>query len=449
MRPRKGKRRKTGRLRPRLAKPVILQVIPELGAGGAEPIAIDLAEAVVKSGGSALLASHGGFRVSEFEARGGRHLDLPVHTKNPYGILTNIVRLVHLIDMYDVDLVHVHSRAPAWSTLAACRLMGRPLVATYHGTYNTRGFGKRLYNSSIVRGDAVIACSRFIASHVSGEYGLGRHDIDIIPCGIDMATYDPQQVDPDRVARLRQRWGATGKAGPPNRAQDEPAGKTRIILLPARLTSWKGHRVFIEAMARVKAAGRHVDNWTAVLVGDAQGRQSYVEALEHRIRRLNLRHRVIFHGHEDDMPAAYLAADVIVSPAIEPEAFGRVPVEAQAMTRPIVTTNHGGPVETVRADHPKTATGWRVPPRNPKALSQAIEAALDLDLEAWQAMGVRGRENVQIAYALDTMTRDTLALYRRLIEACAPNSAKPARPAAVSSDRSLTSDMPMKESIAP
>ncbi|MGF1453837.1 MAG: glycosyltransferase family 4 protein [Alphaproteobacteria bacterium] len=428
---------------------MILQIIPELGAGGAEPIVIDLASAIVQAGGSALVASHGGFRVREVLARGARHIDLPVHTKNPYGMLANTLRLTQLIDMYGVDLVHVHSRAPAWSALVACHATDRPLVATYHGTYNAKGAWKRFYNSGMVRSEAVIACSRFIAAHVEAQHGLSQRGIDVIPCGIDMDSFHPDAVDLQRVADLRLRWGVDGQAGPPNTARGETPGKMRIVLLPARLTAWKGHRVLIEALARVKAAGRHVDNWTAVLVGDPQGRQGYVDALEQRIRRLNLRGRVLIHGHEDNMPAAYAAADIVVSPAVEPEAFGRVPVEAQAMGRPVIATNHGGPTETVRAEDAVTATGWLVPPRNPKALGEAIETALDLDLEDWRAMGARGREHVERTYALDTMTGDTLALYRRLIEDFALPIPLHDRTVPVPADPQSAAAPSLKESVTP
>ncbi len=409
-------------------RPVILQIIPDLGAGGAEPIVIDLAAATVQAGGTALVASQGGFRVRELEATGAHFVPMPMHTKNPYGLLANVLRLAHLIDMHDVDLMHVHSRAPAWSALAAARATGRPLVTTYHGTYGAKGALKRFYNSGMLRADAVIACSHFISEHLQRLYRRRPEDVTVIPCGIDMTAFDPDAVSRERVATLRDSWGGTGEAGPPNTEQGDTPGKRRIILMPARLTSWKGQRVFIEAMARVKAAGRHVDNWTAVLIGDAQGRTSYVESLEQRVRRLNLRGRILFHGHCEDMPAAYKAADLVVSPASEPEAFGRVPVEAQAMARPVITTDHGGPRETVLAgDVPEEArTGWRVPPRDPKALAHAIETALDLEPEAWAAMGARGRAHVRTPYALDTMTGDTLALYRRLIQARRPGAEAPA-----------------------
>ncbi len=409
-----GRQRSAGSVRRRGGSPVILQVLPDLGAGGAPQTAIDMAAAVSASGGTALVASRGGFREKELKQAGGKLIRLPVHTKNGYGMLANVLRLAQVIDLFQVDLVHARSRAPAWSALAAARIAGKPFLTTYHGTYSGRTALKRFYNSVMVRGDGVIANSHFIANHIVETHKRALADIDIIPRGIDTGWFDPEAVSRDRVAALRNAWNVPGEAGP-----RDPASQ-RIILMPGRLTAWKGQSVLLDALARLKAAGRHVDNWTAVFVGDAQGRDSYAQMLQDKVKRLNMRGRVIFHGHCDDMPAAYLASDVVICPSTEPEAFGRVPVEAQAMGRPIIATDHGGAAETVimeggnRVEGP---TGWRTTPGDAKDLARAIEACLDLDLSAWKTMGAWGQANVRVTYALETMKSDTLAVYSRLLGA--------------------------------
>lgn len=395
--------------------PVILQVLPELGAGGAPQTAIDIASAVQDAGGTALVACNGGFREQDLREVGGTMIHQPMHTKNPYGTLANILRLVQLIDMYQVDLVHARSRAPAWSALAAARIAGKPFLTTYHGTYSGQSRLKMFYNSVMVRGDAVIANSHFIAGHIAKSHGVPLPEIDVIPRGIDMTWFDPHGVNSARVEKLRRAWNVQAMAGP------QGASSRRVILMPGRLTAWKGHAVFLDALARLKAMeGQRAADWTAVIAGDDQGRDGYVRDLKQSVAERGLQKRVIFHGHCRDMPAAYLASDLVMCPSIQPEAFGRVPVEAQAMGRPVIASDHGGAAETVLVDGGDgrgQATGWRVEPGNALDLAQAMAAALGLDKAAWDAMGERGRAHVRVPYALSTMKASTLAVYDRLLTA--------------------------------
>ncbi len=389
--------------------PTILQVIPHLGAGGAEQTTIDMVAAIAAHGGRALVATRGGFRDGEVRDAGGTVIDIPAETKNPYGMLANVLRLAQIIDRDGVDLVHARSRAPAWSALAAARIMGVPFVTTYHGTYTARSGLKRFYNSGMVRGDAVIANSHFIAEHIAGEYGLALQRIDVIPRGIDTTFFDPDTVTRTRVEALRAAWGTAlpGNGG---------LGNRKVLLLPGRLTRWKGQEVFLAALAHLKAAGEHED-WVGVLVGDDQGRDLYVRDLQAMAERFALTDRVVFHGHCDDMPAAYLAADLVVSPATEPEAFGRVPVEAQAMGRVVIASDHGGSRETMldAGNDPAQATGWRVAPGDDLGLARTLGAALKTRPEILAAMGDRGRAFVQARYSLDAMTGDTLSVYDRVL----------------------------------
>ncbi|MEN0077074.1 MAG: glycosyltransferase family 4 protein, partial [Paracraurococcus sp.] len=308
----------TGRRDP-AAMPTVLQVLPALDSGGVERGTLEIADAVIRAGGRALVASAGGRLVAPLERLGARHVTLPLRTKTPLGILRNAGRLAALARAEGVDILHARSRAPAWSALLAARRSGAHFVTTYHGTYNEGVPGKRLYNSVMARGERVIAISRFIAEHIRRVHGTDPARIRIIPRGVDPALFDPDRVAPARIEALRSAWGV-----PPDRP---------VILLPGRLARWKGQAVLIEAMAAVPEAA-------ALLVGG--GGASLRGELAARIAALGLQGRVILAGHADDMPAALLLADVVVHASTDAEAFGRTVIEAQAMARPVIAADLGG-----------------------------------------------------------------------------------------------------------
>jgi len=387
----------------------VLQVIPDLDTGGAERTTIDIAHAITRAGGRAIVASRGGRLEPELREAGGELVKIPAHTKNPYGMLANVIRLLHIIEHFDVDIVHARSRAPAWSAMVAARLSGRPFVTTYHGTYNARLPLKRFYNSIMARGDLVIANSHFIARHVHDTYGLAEPNIVTIPRGTDMAAFDPDRVDHTRIKAMRERWGLSVSPSADERA---------VVLLPGRLTRWKGQEVLIEAAAILKDRGRG-DDAVFILAGDDQGREAYSNELARLADEHGLAGRVRLVGHTTDMPAAYLAADVVVAPSVEAEAFGRVAVEAQAMGRAVIAADHGGARETVvtASDDPSAeglATGWRVPPGDANALADALEEAIDQGIGGRAAMGALGQAHVRETYSLDEMCKRTLSVYRRL-----------------------------------
>lgn len=387
----------------------VLQVIPDLETGGAERTTVDIAHAITRAGGRAIVASRGGRLEPELRAAGGELIKIPAQTKNPYGILANVIRLLHIIDHFEVDIVHARSRAPAWSAMIAARLSGRPFVTTYHGTYNARLPVKRFYNSIMARGDLVIANSHFIARHVHDTYGLPEPNIVTIPRGTDMSAFDPDKVDHQRVKAMRERWGLS---------VSQSADERTVVLLPGRLTRWKGQQVLIKAAAIMKDRGRG-DDAVYILAGDDQGREAYSNELARLADSHGLAGRVRIVGHTADMPAAYLAADIVVAPSIEAEAFGRVAVEAQAMGRPVIAADHGGARETIvtTADDPGAeglATGWRVPPGDANALADALIEAIDQGIGGRAAMGALGQAHVRETYSLDEMCKRTLSVYRRL-----------------------------------
>ena len=368
--------------------PTVLQVLPALNAGGVERGTLEIAAAVVQAGGRALVASAGGRLVPELEALGARHFTLPLDRK--LAIWRNGTALARLASDEGVAIIHARSRAPAWSAWRAARLSGARFVTTWHGTYNEDLPGKRHYNAVMARGERVIAISRFIAAHIAARHPNAA--IRLIPRGVDPALFDPDAVTPARAAAQRTAWViASGSTG----GLDQP-----VVLLPARLTRWKGQAVLIEAL------GRLPDPPLAVLLGD--GRPAYATEL----RRLAAAHgvRLALPGHTADMPAALAAADLVVHASTDAEAFGRVVIEAQAMRRPVIATDLGGPRETIRHGE----TGWLTPPGDVAALAARIVAVLAMPAEARLALGTAARAAVLTGFTTRAMQAATLDVYREL-----------------------------------
>jgi glycosyltransferase involved in cell wall biosynthesis len=379
---------------------VILQVLPALVTGGVERGAVDVAGAIVAAGGRAIVASNGGPMVREVEAAGAEHVQLPLHSKNPLVIAANAMRLAALIRARNVGLVHARSRAPAWSALAAARRTGTPFVTTFHGVYNGRSGPKRLYNAVMAKGDPVIAVSRFVADHVRTVYGVAPARIRTVQRGVDLERFHPRRIDPARVERLRREWRL-------------PEGAP-VVMLPARLTRWKGQLLLLAALARIGPA-------CGVLVGSDQGRHDYRREIEATARSLGLAERVRIVGSCDDMPAAYAASDLVVSASTDPEAFGRVMAEAQAMGVPVVAAAHGAAPEIVRDGE----TGFLFPPGDVDGLAQTLVRALALAPEERRALVTCAAAGVCADFTKEVMCAATLAIYAEAIgrRARAPGAA--------------------------
>jgi glycosyltransferase involved in cell wall biosynthesis len=378
---------------PAPSSPAVLQVLPALVSGGVERGTLEIAEALVGAGFRALVASAGGPMVPALERLGARHVTLPLDRKSPLALWSNAAALAALARREGVTILHARSRAPAWAALLAARRSGARFVTTYHGSYNEGVPGKRLYNSVMARGERVIAISRFIAGLIAERHRIDLARVRVIPRGMDARQFDPAVVAPARVAALRVAWHVP-QGGPP------------VVMLPGRITRWKGQAVLVEAIARLPGEA------IALLVGDAGGREGFRAELEARIATAGLADRVRLVGRCDDMPAALLLCDVAVNASTDPEAFGRTVIEAQAMGRPVIATDHGGARETVAEGE----TGWRVPPGDAAALAGAIARALALPAAARAAMGARARAAVLGGgYTTEAMQRATLAVYRELL----------------------------------
>jgi len=368
-------------------------VLPALETGGVERGTVDVAEGLTEIGWGALVASSGGRLERDLERVGATHVTLPLATKNPLAMRRNAKRLIRLIREHGVSLIHARSRAPAWSALWAAHATGVPLVTTFHGTYTRGPFGlKTPYNRVMTQGDRVIAISRFIAAHILDHYETPAENIRIIPRGVDLTRFSPQAVSEQRIARLITQW----------RLPEDAV----VVLMPGRLTRWKGQNLLIEAMARLKRPGVR-----CLIVGSDQGRTGYREELEALVARHGLGGQVHILDHCDDMPAAYRLACVVVSASLEPEAFGRVPAEAQALGRVVLAPAHGGAMEIVEHD----VTGWLFEPGDADGLAHTLAYALDLEEADRDAMAQRGMMQTRRVFSKEAMILDTLAVYRELL----------------------------------
>lgn len=371
--------------------PVVLQVLPSLVSGGAERGTVELAGALVDAGWSSYVASGGGPLESEIARAGATHLTLPLASKNPLVMRRNAAKLARLIRHLGVDIVHARSRAPAWSACAAAHATGRRFVTTFHNAYGARTALKRRYNSVMARGDRVIAISDFVADHAVSVYGVGRDRLRTIPRGVDIEVFDPTRVGAQRVINLARQWRL-------------PDGMP-VVMLPARLTRWKGGLDLVAAVARLSRY-----DVCCVLAGSEQ-RPGFRRELEAAIHDKGLAGGFRIVEECRDMPAAYMLADVVVSASRDPEGFGRVVAEAQAMGRPVVATNHGGARETIVPG----VTGWLVPPREPAALAAAIGEALSLGADERQQLGRRAMAHIATNFTREAMCARTIAVYEELL----------------------------------
>ena len=371
----------------------ILQILPKLDSGGAERVALEIAEAVHRAGHRSLIVAEDGPFTYLAKRAGAELIHLPVSTKNILKIRRNSKKLKTIIQKNQVDLVHAHSRAPAWSAYLAAKKLGIPFITTYHGSYNEGTRLKRRYNKVMVSGDRVVAVSNFISSLIKSRYKIDFKKIKEIYNGVDPVKFDPAAVRGDRLVKLAKEW----------RIEDgQPT-----ILLPARLTSWKGQALFIKALAKM----RHQEA-VGVLVGSDQGRHRYTQSLMDLATQSGVGGRLRLAGHVEDMPAALKRADIVVNCSLEPEAFGRTIIEAQAMGRIVVAADHGGARETIMPN----VTGFLVPPGDAEALAAAFDMILDGDIDMRLAFGAHARATVIEKFSLDSMQRRYLALYAEILD---------------------------------
>tara|TARA_B100001175_G_scaffold87781_1_gene73929 strand:+ start:1908 stop:3062 length:1155 start_codon:yes stop_codon:yes gene_type:complete len=377
----------------------VLQVIPKLGYGGAETGCYDIAHYLPENNCSSFIVTSGGELLKFVDRKKVKVIRLPVHSKNPLLIFFNSIALIGIILFNNISIVHARSRAPAWSCLLATKITGRKFVTTFHGTYNFKSNLKKIYNSVMVRSSLIIAGSNFIFSHIKENYSKyldAKKKLLVIFRGINIDYFDPTTKLESDEKKLLRKW--------------EIEKDKKIILLPGRLTSWKGQKIFIEAINFVNIELGY-EAFYGVILGSDQGRDLYKKNLIRLSEQYRMSKQIKFVDHCKDMALAYKISDIVVSASIEPEAFGRVAVEAQAMEKLIIASNIGGSKETIIDEK----TGFLFESGNPKALSQKILKALAMDETSLKTIGIEGRRNIIQKFNVEKMCFSTYSEYKRIL----------------------------------
>ena len=377
----------------------VLQVIPKLGYGGAETGCYDIAHYLPENNCKSFIVTSGGELTKFVDKKKVKLIKLPVQSKNPILIIFNTIFLIGIILFYNISIVHARSRAPAWSCWLATKLTRKKFVTTFHGTYNFNGKIKKLYNSVMVRSDLIIAGSNFIFSHIKENYSeflKNSKKFLVIFRGINVDYFDPSTKLEIDEKKLLQKW--------------EINKEKKIILMPGRLTSWKGQELFIEAINLVKKELGY-EAFHVIILGNDQGRDLYKKKLIRLTEQYRLTNQIKFVDHCKDMALAYKVSDIIVSASIEPEAFGRVAVEAQSMEKLIIASNIGGSNETIIDQK----TGFLFESGNAKSLSEKIIKAITMDETSLELIGKEGRKNIIKKFNVEKMCFSTYSEYKRLL----------------------------------
>ena len=375
-------------------------MIPKLGYGGAEIGCFDLAHYLNESNCGSYIITSGGSLIKYINKKKVKLIRLPVHSKNPILILINAIILMFIILFFNINIVHARSRAPAWSCLIATKITMRKFVTTFHGTYNFNSKIKKFYNSVMLRSNLIIAGSNFIFSHINENYSrylTNDKRFLVIFRGINTEYYNPKKIKTSDKDKLMKKWNLD-------------KFQKKIILLPGRLTEWKGQEMFIESLNILKKNEPH-KQFTAIILGSDQGRDIYKKKLLRLVEQFRLNDDIIFVDNFEIMPIAYEISDIVISSSIEPEAFGRVAIEAQAMEKPIIASNIGGSRETIIDEK----TGFLFKAGDTQSLSKKISQVFDLDRSTIESMGSSGRKNVINKFNVEKMCFSTYSEYKKLI----------------------------------
>ena len=377
----------------------ILQVIPKLGYGGAETGCYDLAHYIAEKGHKSYIITSGGELLKFIRKDKVRVIRLPVHSKNPILILFNALAISLVVIVFNINIVHARSRAPAWSCLISSFITRRLFVTTFHGTYNFSNKIKKYYNSVMVKSRLVIAGSNFIFGHINENYQKylkKKHKLMVIFRGINLDYFHRKQISEKKKKNLITEWNIDTE--------------NFVLLLPGRLTKWKGHEIFIEAL-NILSEDYNRNNFQAIILGSDQSRNVYSKKLESLVGRYRLSKKIKFIKNYKEMPVAYAISDIVISSSIEPEAFGRVSVEAQAMEKPIIASDIGGSRETIINEK----SGILFKSGDPRELAKAINKVMELDKEALYSIGNEGRKNVIKKFNVDKMCQTTVSEYQKLL----------------------------------
>ena len=377
----------------------VLQVIPKLGYGGAETGCYDIAHYLAEKEHGSFIATSGGELLKFIKKDRVKLFRLPVHSKNPILIIFNTLFLIIYIFLNNINIVHARSRAPAWSCYFACLITRRNFVTTFHGTYNFENNLKKFYNSIMLRSKLTIAGSNFIFNHINekySEYLNRKKKLRVIFRGINVDYYNIKNVSILKQERIVRDW--------------ELLRNKFTILMPGRLTQWKGQEKLIEAL-NILIEDYNNPNFQAIMLGSDQGRKVYKKRLIDLVQRYRLSRKIKFINHCKEMPVAYSLADVVVSASVRPEAFGRVAVEAQAMSKPIIASDLGGSKETIL----KGKSGFLYKHDDPRHLAKILNTVIELDQDTLKSIGNEGRKNITKKFDVEAMCDSTLREYKKLL----------------------------------
>lgn len=367
---------------------IVLQVVPELNAGGVEKTTLEIAEALSNKGYDTHVVTRGGRLEKDFLRLGTKLHKANIGSKNIISLFYKINFLRKVIRLHGIQLVHARSRAPAWPAYYAAKAEGIPFLTTYHGIYNSNSWLKDQYNSIMTKGEHIIANSNFTKDHIIKKHKVPPNKVTVVPRGVDMAVFDPKKIENKRVNQLLHEW--------------KVPFKNKIILLPGRLTRWKGQLIAVDALRYLPK------NYTLVLMGDSQGRERYKSEICSKVAKLNLKKQFVILNHQMDVASAIAAADIVISTSTDPEAFGRVMVEAQAMGKPVVATAHGGSLQTILNEK----TGFLVPPNDPEALAVGIKKAC-----SWCNYDRNfARSRIKAQFSTQNLKSKTLNVYKQLLK---------------------------------
>lgn len=373
-------------------KKTILQVVPALISGGVERGTLEIAKKIVESGNISIVISAGGPLVEALEQDGSIHIKMNVASKNPITIWNNAGKIANIIRNYNVDIVHARSRAPAWSCYFAAKATGIKLITTFHGIYNFKNSIKKYYNSVMTQGVKVIAVSNFVKNHIIENYKIDKNKIQVIYRGVNHEEFTKEKVSDELLKKFREKYNV-------------PAG-ARVLLLPSRMTRWKGHLILIEALEKIK----HL-NFYCIIAGDLAKHPGFVSEIQEKIQEYKIQNRAQLFGNEPNMMGLYGIADIVLSTSIEPEAFGRTIIEAQSMERLVIATNIGGACETIQDG----VTGFHVKAGDVDDLAKKIEYCLGIIGSAEEKkITSNARKAVATNFSLDLMLKSTLSIYNEI-----------------------------------
>ena len=378
----------------------VLQVIPKLGFGGAETGCYDLAHYLAEQKCKSFLITSGGELLKYVRRDKVKVIYLPVQSKNPVIIFINFIIIFFILLIYNIDIVHARSRAPAWSCLWACFFSRKKFVTTYHGTYNFSSKLKQFYNSVMVRSKLIIGGSNFIFNHINENYQKyldpQKKKLLVIFRGINLEYFNTKNISGRKLNILASNWKINKK--------------NFILLLPGRLTKWKGQQIFIESLSILLERYKK-ENFHAIILGSDQGRRVFSKQLLLLVERYRLGKKITFIENCKEMPLAYKLCDLVISSSIEPEAFGRVAVEAQAMHKPVIASDIGGSRETIS----NGKSGLLYKHNDHEELAKTINKIMEMSKRSLILMGEQGRKNVEKKFNVDQMCQSTFTEYKKLL----------------------------------